>query len=151
MTNPRLMFAFITIFCTLAGTAHLSAQNLVVTNARIIDGTGRVIDRGSIVVRDGRIASVSAGAAAPAGLTQVDARGMTVTAGFIDAHRHFPTDGNDIQLRMQEFLEAGYTTLLHGGGSVPGIVEFKHTAINQRGEVVAECTRQALMKKKPKA
>ena len=32
-----------------------------------------------------------------------------------------------------------------------GIVEFKHTAINQRGEVVAECTRQALMKKKPKA
>jgi acyl dehydratase len=32
-----------------------------------------------------------------------------------------------------------------------GIVEFQHTAINQRGEVVAECTRQALMKKKPKA
>jgi acyl dehydratase len=31
-----------------------------------------------------------------------------------------------------------------------GIVEFKHTAINQRGEIVAECTRQALMKKKPK-
>jgi acyl dehydratase len=32
-----------------------------------------------------------------------------------------------------------------------GIVEFQHTALNQRGEVVAECTRQALMKKKPKA
>ena len=32
-----------------------------------------------------------------------------------------------------------------------GIIEFQHTAINQRGEVVAECTRQALMKKKPKA
>mgnify|MGYP006179466323 CR=1 FL=1 len=31
-----------------------------------------------------------------------------------------------------------------------GIVEFGHTAINQRGEVVAECTRQALMHKKPK-
>ena len=31
-----------------------------------------------------------------------------------------------------------------------GIVEFQHTAINQRGEIVAECTRQALMKKKPK-
>ncbi|MSP76719.1 MAG: MaoC family dehydratase [Rhodospirillaceae bacterium] len=31
-----------------------------------------------------------------------------------------------------------------------GIVEFHHTALNQRGEVVAECTRQALMKKKPK-
>ena len=32
-----------------------------------------------------------------------------------------------------------------------GIVEFGHTAINQRGEVVAECTRQALMHKKSKA
>jgi acyl dehydratase len=31
-----------------------------------------------------------------------------------------------------------------------GIVEFGHVAINQRGETVAECTRQALMRKKPK-
>jgi acyl dehydratase len=31
-----------------------------------------------------------------------------------------------------------------------GIVEFLHTAFNQRGEVVAQCTRQALMRKKPK-
>jgi acyl dehydratase len=31
-----------------------------------------------------------------------------------------------------------------------GIVTFQHTATNQRGEIVAECTRQALMRKKPK-
>jgi acyl dehydratase len=31
-----------------------------------------------------------------------------------------------------------------------GIVEFAHTAINQRDEIVAECTRQALMRKKPR-
>jgi acyl dehydratase len=31
-----------------------------------------------------------------------------------------------------------------------GIVEFSHTAFNQRGEVVAQCTRQALMRKRPK-
>lgn len=30
-----------------------------------------------------------------------------------------------------------------------GIVEFKHVAINQRGEVVAECVRQAMMRKRP--
>lgn len=30
-----------------------------------------------------------------------------------------------------------------------GIVEFKHQAINQRGELVAECVRQAFMRKKP--
>ena len=32
-----------------------------------------------------------------------------------------------------------------------GIVEFGHTATNQRGEVVAECKRQALMRKKPRS
>jgi acyl dehydratase len=32
-----------------------------------------------------------------------------------------------------------------------GIVEFSHTAFNQRGEIVAQCTRQALMLKRPKA
>lgn len=41
---------------------------------------------------------------------------------------------------------------LRGSKSRPdaGIVEFSHEAINQRGEVVAACTRQALMRKKPK-
>jgi len=32
-----------------------------------------------------------------------------------------------------------------------GIVEFSHAATNQRGEIVAECKRQALMRKRPKA
>ncbi|HEY7552421.1 MAG TPA: MaoC family dehydratase [Hyphomicrobiaceae bacterium] len=32
-----------------------------------------------------------------------------------------------------------------------GIVEFLHRAINQKGEVVAECRRQAMMRKRPKA
>ena len=32
-----------------------------------------------------------------------------------------------------------------------GIIEFSHAAFNQRGEIVAQCTRQALMRKKPKS
>jgi acyl dehydratase len=32
-----------------------------------------------------------------------------------------------------------------------GIVEFLHKALNQKGEVVAECRRQAMMRKRPKA
>ena len=32
-----------------------------------------------------------------------------------------------------------------------GIVEFRHKAFNQRGELVAECRRQAMMRKQPKA
>ena len=60
----------------------------------------------------------------------VDARGLTAMPGFIDAHRHI-IGGNSDQwfkeqaARMQEFLEAGYTTLMSGGGPVPGIVQLK--------------------------
>jgi acyl dehydratase len=32
-----------------------------------------------------------------------------------------------------------------------GIVEFSHAATNQRGEIVAECKRQALMRKRPRS
>ena len=38
-----------------------AAQNLVITNARILDGKGGAIERGSVVVRDGKIVSVAAG------------------------------------------------------------------------------------------
>src|SRR5512132_4351694 len=76
-------------FALVAGAGPVTAQDLVITNGRILDGTGKVIERGAVVVRNGRIASVAAGtpAAAP-GARVINARGMTVMPGFIDAHRH---------------------------------------------------------------
>src|SRR5437773_6406396 len=64
------------------------AQNLTITNARILDGTGRVIERGAVVVRDGKIVSVSAAAPAAGGGRTINAGGKTVMPGLIDAHRH---------------------------------------------------------------
>ena len=107
------------------------AQDLVISNARIIVGTGSVIESGTLVVRSGRIATVGAGATAPAGMRVIDARGMTIMPGFIDGHRHIISGNADQWLkdqaatRMQEFLEAGYTTLLAGGGPAEGNVELK--------------------------
>src|SRR5262245_22317605 len=72
----------------LSGQQRPAVQNLVITNARIIDGNGGVIPRGSIVIRNGRIASVASGAASEPGARQIDVRGMTVMPGFIDDHRH---------------------------------------------------------------
>jgi N-acyl-D-aspartate/D-glutamate deacylase len=76
----------------LIGALNLPAQDLVITNARIIVGNGTVIDRGSIVIRGGRLTSVAAGAPANAsGVQGIDAHGMTAMPGFIDAHRHVNT------------------------------------------------------------
>jgi enamidase len=94
------------------------AQDLTITNGRVLDGTGAVVERGTVVVRDGRIVSVGQGApAAPAGRT-IDARGKTVMPGLIDAHRHIiQGDGaewlaNRAAAQLQEFLDAGFTTVL---------------------------------------
>ena len=120
------LFACAALLC--AGR-NAVAQDLVITNARIITGAGDVIDSGSIVVRGGRIASVAAGRANTAGIrTVIDARGMTAMPGFIDGHRHIISGNADqwfqsAQQRMQEFLDAGYTTLLAGGGPVEGNLE----------------------------
>ena len=119
------------MLASLALPSRAGAQDLVISNARIIVGNGTVIDAGTLVVRSGRIASVAAGTAAPAGVRQIDARGMTVMPGFIDGHRHIISGNADQWLkdqaaqRMQEFLEAGYTTLLAGGGPAEGNLELK--------------------------
>src|SRR5215510_3421428 len=99
-------------------TCGAYAQNLTITDARILDGTGRVIERGAVVVRDGKIASVSATAPAAGVGRTINAGGKTVMPGLIDAHRHIVT-GDPAQWlaqraapQFQEFLEAGFTTVL---------------------------------------
>ena len=108
------------VVCLTAATlTPLFAQDVTITNARIVVANGTVIERGSIVVRGGKIASVAAGApSATAGQT-IDAKGMSAMPGFIDAHRHINTNANE-KGQMQAQLEAGYTTILSGGGPAEG-------------------------------
>ncbi len=118
----------------ISGTA--AAQDLVISNARIITGTGQVIEHGAIVVHDGKIASVSEGAApSVAGAQTIDASGMTAIAGYIDDHRHLVhargADAvakflkDDAPTTMMELLEAGFTTVQSGGDDNAGILELK--------------------------
>lgn len=127
------------LFFMLGLAQSLVAQNLAITNARIIVGDGTVINQGSVVIRAGRIVSAAPGAANAQGVQTIDAKGMTVMPGFIDAHRHI-INGNteawfkdQAVIRMQEFLEAGYTTLMSGGGPAPGIMQLKERI--EKGEI----------------
>ena len=114
-----------TLACLVLGVSvSLSAQDLTITNARIITSSGEVIERGSIVVRDGSIVSVAPGTPAAADINTVDANGMTAMPGFIDAHRHINT-GPDEKAQMQALLEAGYTTILSGGGPAEGNITLR--------------------------
>jgi imidazolonepropionase-like amidohydrolase len=101
-----------------------AAQDVAITNARIIVGNGTVIGSGTVIVRAGKIVSASAGAANTQGLKTIDAKGMTAMPGFIDAHRHINTGPNEKQ-QMQALLEAGYTTILSGGGPADGNITLR--------------------------
>src|SRR5205814_3896661 len=95
-----------------------------ITNARIIGVNGTVIERGSIVVRGGKIVSVATGAASASSGQVIDAKGVTAMPGFIDGHRHINTGPNE-KAQMQALLEAGYTTILSGGGPAEGNITLR--------------------------
>ena len=128
----------IALVASLAFASGAAAQNLVISNARIIVGPGQTIERGAIVITNGRIASVTNGAApaTPAGAKVIDGTGMTVIAGFIDDHRHIIQGGrgaggiatwlkDQAPDRMRELLESGVTTVQSGGDDSAGILELK--------------------------
>jgi imidazolonepropionase-like amidohydrolase len=113
------------LICLLLGAVlHLSAQDVTIMNARIVIGNGTVIERGSVVVRGGKIVSVTPGAPSAASGTTIDAKGMSAMPGFIDGHRHINTGPNE-KAQMQALLEAGYTTILSGGGPAEGNITLR--------------------------
>jgi imidazolonepropionase-like amidohydrolase len=137
--KEQLVVALLALFLAHGAARDVAAQDLVITNARIIVGNGSVIDEGSVVVRAGRIVSVARGLSSGGTAPAIDAKGMTVMPGFIDAHRHI-IGGNETEwfrahaaIRMREFLEAGYTTLMSAGDPVPGIIELQRRV--ERGEL----------------
>jgi imidazolonepropionase-like amidohydrolase len=82
---------------TLGGGQGVSAYAL--TGARIVTVSGPVIERGTVVVRDGLIAAVGANVPAPPDARVIDGAGLTVYPGIIDANttlgipRPTPTPG----------------------------------------------------------
>ncbi|MEQ1948595.1 MAG: amidohydrolase family protein [Bryobacteraceae bacterium] len=134
---PLLTAGAFAIFGTMQ---QAQAQNLVITNARIIVGNGQIIERGAILVRDGRIATVVSGdaPAAPAGTQTIDAGGFTVMPGIIDAHRHLVGRPENFFTEragkaMMELLESGVTTVQGGGDAFPAIVQLKQKT--ESGEI----------------
>lgn len=126
----KIGFACLAALLSLVSLQPTSAQDLIVSNARIIVGNGEVLGNGSVVVRRGRIARVSEESPAESGLPVLDAGGLTLMPGFIDAHRQV-IQGDPEQWmqqpaqRMREYLEAGFTTVLSAGDPVQRILELR--------------------------
>ena len=69
----------------LVAQKHVPAT-YAITGARIVPVSGPVIEKGTIVIRDGVITAVGATVACPADARIIDGTGLTVYPGLIDAY-----------------------------------------------------------------
>src|SRR5580698_2634503 len=90
-------------------------DDLVIRNARVVDGTGNLAFAGDVAVKDGLISAI--GAVPSAGRREIDAAGKVLAPGFIDIHTHY-----DPQICWDRLatpsLEHGVTTVVMGNCSL---------------------------------
>ena len=92
--------------------------DILITHARIVDGSGNPWYMGNIGIRGDTIAAISNQSDLPAKLV-IDARGLTVAPGFIDIHTH-ARRGIFEDTAAQNYIRQGVTTLIEGpDGSSP--------------------------------
>jgi imidazolonepropionase-like amidohydrolase len=96
--NGILFVVFLTIYVLACGegiwpraAAQTGGETYAIRNARIVTVSGPVIEKGTVVIANGKIAAVGADVQVPANARVVDATGLSVYPGMIDA-------GSDIGL-----------------------------------------------------
>ncbi|HEV2385636.1 MAG TPA: D-aminoacylase [Candidatus Acidoferrales bacterium] len=95
--------------------------DLLIVNGHIIDGTGSPWYKGSVAIKDGKIAAIGR-LRRPSAKRTIDAHGLVVAPGFIDLHSHSDytllADGN-----AQSKIRQGVTTEIIGESASAGPVE----------------------------
>lgn len=112
------------LLLALAGLSASAQYDILIRNARVIDGTGNPWFHASVAVKDGRIAAVGRLEGATAARV-IDAAGRAVTPGFIDVHTHVE-GGIEKVPRADNYLLDGVTTIVTGncGGSASDIARW---------------------------
>src|SRR5215510_6264336 len=110
------------LICSLFVVTPLFAQNLVLVNGTIIDGTGKPRSIGNVRIREGKIAEL--GVLKPAaGDTVLDVKGMVVAPGFIDLYTFSPS-AMAKDLGAPSLITQGVTTAVLGSdGTGPYSIE----------------------------
>lgn len=118
------------------------SETFLIRGARVFIGDGKVIERGSVLVRGGRIAQVFDGDGPdPKTLNAetVEAAGKTILPGLIDVHVHLGGPGGfysdmsrydpekAMQRNLAAYLYSGVTTVRSVGDVLDGILKLRST------------------------
>lgn len=95
-----------------------SLSGILITNVRIVDGTGESVYAGAVRMAGGRIQDIGNLQPLPSD-TVIDGHGQVLAPGFIDTHSHHDW-GMFEKREMPEVVSQGVTTIVIGqdGGSV---------------------------------
>src|SRR5436305_4223001 len=93
MKRNGILFVSVLIICALASgeslwlraAAQTGGDTYAIRNARIVTVSGPVIDRGTVVIANGKIVAVGADVQVPANARVIDATNLSVYPGMIDA------------------------------------------------------------------
>ncbi len=72
--------------------AQLEKGNVLIKNGTVITITKGNLENTDVLVRDGKITQIARNIAAPAGVRVIDAAGLFVMPGIVDAHSHIALD-----------------------------------------------------------
>lgn len=68
--------------------AQVQRGNMLIKNGTVITITKGILENTDVLIKDGKISQIGKGIAAPTGYQVIDANGMHVMPGIIDAHSH---------------------------------------------------------------
>ncbi len=100
------------LLVTIAFSAQSQDCDILITNGKIIDGTGNNWYYGNIAVKNGKIIQIGRDVNVVAKKT-IDAKGLIVAPGFIDVHTHLEDDEKK-DPNATNFILDGVTTCVTG-------------------------------------
>src|SRR5689334_12901557 len=89
---PKVRARFLVASCLLLllvnslNAQHSALDTYAITNARIVTVSGPVIERGTVVIRNGLIAAAGANVSTPPDARVIDGAGLTLYPGLIDSY-----------------------------------------------------------------
>jgi N-acyl-D-amino-acid deacylase len=106
----KLLYTFLLL--PFFSTAQQPDYDILITNGKIIDGTGNSWYYGDVAIKDGKIVAIGRKIAGSAKKT-IDVSGLIIAPGFIDVHTHLEGD-EEKDPEAKSFIYDGVTTCITG-------------------------------------
>src|SRR5437899_2862422 len=135
----KIISIFICILCS-GWVFGQDKGSMLIKNGTVLTVTKGTLTETDVLVKDGKVAQIGKNIAAPQGVKVIDATGLFVMPGIIDAHSHIGIDGineatspvtaevaegdvvNPLQISIYRALGGGVTAVhaMHGSANAIG-------------------------------